>query len=281
MPDDLAVNQPANQERVLQDWPDGIRPLAIGPWEASEISLSGFPAPAQIWSDEVEAEVNRRWALANGEAERHRKRLFDGPMVRLESFSTAVHPGGLHLSLSPTRYRYFWAMHLAPCMGQHPAITDTPLPSPIGVSAAVITSDGQILLGVRSHAVAYHPGEIHPIAGALEPEDVAGDSPVGLFRAPIRELIEETGVPRDAVLSTRLLALVQDRELQQPELIFEVRVNLSVAEIVLNAMSAVDHWEATALWSRPSDEARAAVAESPRLFTPVARAAVHLLTAGI
>ena len=103
-------------------------------------------------------------------------------MSRLESFQTRGPE--LHLNLSATTYRIFFGTnlchaHLAHQFGR-PALANA-----IGMSAAFLTADNQLVAGRRNDRVAYYPrSRIHPFAGSLEPRDVPN-----IFDGIRRELI--------------------------------------------------------------------------------------------
>jgi hypothetical protein len=136
------------------------------------------------------------------------------------------------------------------------------LANPIGLSTSMLTSDGYLLLGRRNEAVAYYPGRIHPFAGAAEPAD-----PLNLFDEVRRELAEELAFRSNDIADLRCIAMVEDRSLAQPELIFRCRSTRSRDEIV----AQVDHTEHKGVWSIPADaDALTDVLNHPAPFTPIA-----------
>lgn len=171
---------------------------------------------------EIEALVEQAWARAKA---RPGVLLFDGPMCRLER--SAVRPDGrrLKLSLSPTTYKPFLGTNLL-----HPELADRLGPdvmaNPLGLSAALETADGFLLLGRRNADVAYYPGRVHPFAGSFEPGDGAD-----VFAAMRRELHEELSLGLADVPEVRCTGLVEDAALRQPELIFSARSARGRAEI--------------------------------------------------
>lgn len=214
---------------------------------------------------EVEAAVARAWSDTMARPGVH---LFDGPMCRLErsEVSPASEGNRLRLHLAATSYKVFLGTNLTrPELADRygPAI----LANPVGVSPALETADGFLLLGRRSGAVAYYPDRVHPFAGALEPSD-AGD----VFAAVTRELREELALSEADVTDLRCAGLVEDRALRQPELIFLARCRLTKSRVEAN-LDPVEH---RGTWSVPT--ARDAVQASlidPEL-TPVAVATLLL-----
>src|SRR5215213_5659168 len=174
--------------------------LQTGDWSPGDVAVE-WVAPGRRVVPEVEAIIDRTWAEALARPGAH---LFDGPMLRLERWTVAP-DGRLRLALSPTRYKPFFGTNMS-----HPELADrygpAVLANPVGVSAALETADGFLLLGRRNAAVAYYPERVHPFAGALEPAD--GDD---VFAA-----------------------LVEDRALRQPELIFLARGTLTRRDVESN-----------------------------------------------
>jgi 8-oxo-dGTP pyrophosphatase MutT (NUDIX family) len=214
---------------------------------------------------EVEAQIDRAWADALARPGVH---LFDGPMCRLErsDVSPPSDGGRLRLSLAATSYRVFLGTNLT-----HPDLADRygagVLANPVGVSPALETSDGYLLLGRRSATVAYHPNRVHPFAGALEPAD-AGD----VFAAVARELREELSIDDADVTDLRCTGLAEDRALRQPELIFRARCVRTKAQLEAN----LDRVEHRGVWSVPASREAVDSALKDSELTPVAVAALLL-----
>jgi 8-oxo-dGTP pyrophosphatase MutT (NUDIX family) len=214
---------------------------------------------------EVEAVIGRAWSDALA---RPGVQLFDGPMCRLEcaEVSPPGEGGRLRLSLAPTSYKTFLGTNLS-----HPELADrygdAILANPVGVSPALETADGFLMLGRRCGSVAYYPGRVHPFAGALEPRD--GDD---VFAAVRRELAEELSLADADVTDLRCAGLVEDRALRQPELIFLARCGLTKARVE----TTLDPVEHRGTWSaRATRDALEAALDDPDL-TPVAVASLLL-----
>src|SRR5207248_1244381 len=99
---------------------------------------------------EVERVIDWTWARV---AARPGVNLFDGPMCRLESWRAA--PDRLELVLSGTSYKPFLGTNL-----YHPDLADRygreVLANPVGVSPALQTADGWLMMGRRNTSVAYY-----------------------------------------------------------------------------------------------------------------------------
>lgn len=212
---------------------------------------------------EVEAIIDRAWADATRRPGVH---LFNGPMARLEHSSVGP-DGKLRLVLGRTDYKSFLGTNLTRPDLAH-RYGPSALANPLGVSVALETSDGYLLLGRRNDAVAYYPGRIHPFAGALDPD---ADGP-DVFGAALRELREELSLDPTDLLELRCTGLAEDPALRQPELIFRARCTSSRMRLE----ETLDPTEHLAVWPvRATPDAVAAALSEP-LLTPVAVAALLL-----
>jgi 8-oxo-dGTP pyrophosphatase MutT (NUDIX family) len=231
-----------------------LKTLLIGDWPPGRIACR-WQASSFHANDEVLALVEQSWSAAKA---RLGKKLFDGPMCRLEAMQADEH--NLNLSFSRISYRVFLGTNLS-----HADLADrfgpSTLANPVGVSCALVSSDGQLLMGRRNDQVAYYPGRIHPFAGCLEPRQ-----PLDVFAEVRRELAEELSLDDSHIADLRCIGMVEDASLRQPELIFLVQSTLSLARIE----SRVDPQEHHASWSIPptADAADSALREA-KLLTPV------------
>ena len=232
-----------------------------GDWAPGQVRIT-WTADSRPRIPEVERLIDRAWTDATA---RRGVNLFDGPMCRLESWHAS--PASLDLVLSRTSYKPFFGTNL---MNAHLADTHgrSVLANPVGVSPALLSSDGFLLLGRRNASVAYYPHRLHPFAGALEPRD-----DLDVFDEVRRELREELSFDDADVADIRCAGIVEDVSLRQPELIFAVRSTRPRARIE----SQVDAKEHGGSWSIPATAAalERALAQ-PHEFTPVAIAALLL-----
>jgi 8-oxo-dGTP pyrophosphatase MutT (NUDIX family) len=210
--------------------------------------------------DEIESAIEQAWQEARA---RPGVKLFDGEMCRLEYFRAGR---TLELGLSGTSYKIFWGTNLT-----HPEFADRygweALANPVGLSCALESADGFLMLGRRNASVAYYPLRVHPFAGSLEPAQT-----VDLFADARRELAEELGFGVADVAEIDCIGLVEDCSLRQPELVFGVRSARSQKEIE-SAVVTDEHEGCVAIPARPED-VQAALAD-PAL-TPVAMGTILL-----
>ena len=228
----------------------------IGNWKPGQVIASPV-ASTRCASAQVEGSIDRAWAEASA---RLGAKLFDGPMCRLERCEAS--PDALRLWVSPTSYK--------PFLGTNLAGADVPpeaMANPIGLSAALVTSDGWLVLGRRSAGVAYYPNRTHPFAGSLEPGELSN-----VFDGVLRELHEELALPGRDVSDLRCLGLVEDAALRQPEVIFSARAARTRREVE-STLDAAEHRAAVAVEVAPR-----AVDAMMRdaLMTPVAVATLAL-----
>jgi 8-oxo-dGTP pyrophosphatase MutT (NUDIX family) len=192
---------------------------AIGDWSPHQLRVEQVPSTRRK-VPQVESAIQQAWEQALA---RPGIKLFDGPMCRLERWNAS--PAELHLVLSTTSYREFFGTNMA-----NPQLADQwgreVMANPVGVSPALQTADGFLLMGRRNGSVAYYPNRTHPFAGALEPAD-NGD----LFAAVRRELNEELSLTPDDVPDLRCTGIVEDQSLRQPELIFRAQTRLTRQQI--------------------------------------------------
>jgi 8-oxo-dGTP pyrophosphatase MutT (NUDIX family) len=241
--------------------PPILRLHAVGDWSARAVTVSRGPTSSWRAPADVETLIDAAWAAALARPGVH---LFDGPMCRLESWSAS--PDRLALTLSHTTYKRVLGTNLT-----HPHLADRHgreiLANPVGVSPALLTADGHLMMGRRNGSVAYYPHRIHPFAGALDPADTDP------FAAVRRELHEELSLANTDISDVRCTGIAEDLSIRQPELIFLATTTRTRAQIE----SALDPTEHHDTWSTPATPHTVAAAlADPTDFTPVATASLLL-----
>jgi 8-oxo-dGTP pyrophosphatase MutT (NUDIX family) len=238
-----------------------IRFQAVGDWPPGRVSQLWVP-DGRRRHPAVDAAIDAAWAAATA---RPGVRLFDGPMCRLERWHAT--PERLQLDLSPTSYKPFLGTNMT-----NPSLADAFGPevmaNPVGVSPALLTSDGFLLLGRRNASVAYYPGRTHPFSGSLEPTDADA------FAAVARELAEELSLAAAEVVDVRCTGVAEDLALRQPELIFAAVTTAPRSAVV----ARLDPDEHAGTWSvqAEADAVAAAIVGERDQLTPVAAAALLL-----
>jgi 8-oxo-dGTP pyrophosphatase MutT (NUDIX family) len=188
-------------------------------------------------NDSVEKLIDASWCDQTQRAEGVRTQIFNGQLCRL--ISHRCENAHLNLTLGPVSFKEFIGTNATQAYIRHLHGPEV-MADPLGVSAAVCTNDGLIVLGMRNKDMIQYAGRIHPVGGTVEPpEDHTAASP-DPFQAILDELHEETAVPPEKVSNILCLGLVRDRNTVQPELIFDVHVDCDVVSLFASAATAVD-----------------------------------------
>lgn len=247
----------------------GIAFLEIGDWDERAVSAKWEPHVAEpARPPELQSLIETGWREVVASMA-GRVQLFDGPMCRLNRYR--ANADALQLELSPTSYRTFFGTNM-----QGPAQTAGferhMLANALGMAAAVVSSDGWLLLGGRGERVAYHANRLHPFAGSVEPPD-DGATSINVFAEIRRELNEELRLAPGDITTLRCAAVAMDETLRQPELIFiaSARADRSSLEASLDAD------EHRGVYAISVNEAAMQDALSDEQLTPVARGAVLML----
>lgn len=236
-----------------------VRFRTIGKWDEGDV-VARWVEDGRRREPEVEREIERGWQeILHWDG----VKLFDGPMCRLEQFRAARQ---LELDLSRTSYKIFWGTNL-----NHNEIWRVHgaevMANAVGMSCALESAEGLLVLGRRSAAVAYYPGRVHPFAGSLEPGEA-----IDVFAEMRRELGEELHLQAGEVAGMNCLGIIEDASVLQPELVFEARCVLPRREME-ERLNAEEH--TACVWVEPTLDAVDWTLEKPEL-TPVAVGTVLL-----
>ena len=188
-------------------------------------------------NDSIEEMIEKSWQDQTRRAEGAGAKIFNGQLCRL--ISHCCDNNHLDLTLGPVSFKEFIGTNATQAYIRHLHGQEV-MANPLGVSAAVCTNDGLIVLGMRSRNVIQYAGRIHPIGGTVEPPEANGGASPDPFKAILDELHEETAVPPEKVSSIVCLGLVRDRNTVQPELIFDCQVDCDVVSLFASAATAPD-----------------------------------------
>ncbi len=207
---------------------------AVGPFERGQVSVR--------WSDErrptnalLETLIDETWRDKLASAAANKQHLFNGALVRLIDLKVGrSSPQGqaeLRLTVGPSDYRDFvgtnlYNAHLLATLGR------VCFSNPVGTTATIITRDGWLLYGRRNDRVAYHAGYLHTFGGGLEPADRDEDGSLDMFAALARELREELKVTDREIGSAVCVGVVRDTQIHQPEVLFDVYVSATRADLL-------------------------------------------------
>ncbi len=253
--------------------------LARGPWPASAVEVS-LVEPPDI-SKKATAEIDRLWEMEIAAAKQENRLLFNGGILYLRQAIATSH--GLRLELGNADYKTFLITTL-----RHRAWFSHHFPDcirPALGNSVLLTGGPDIILGVRSGRVAAYPGMAHLIGGVLEnqvaatPGEIAGPSlHAGLLRNHLlREIQEELGlISGDLAGTPRVLLLVKDRLLNQPELIWHCEITGSAMDKATQGTFAQDRDEHDRILRISLNKAAGHLAEGVAL-TPATTAAIEML----
>ena len=221
------------------------------------VGLFGRDRVQVRWSDsprptnrQIESIIEATWDEQTRLAAEQGRRLFNGRLCRLINCETQGPL--LQMTLGEVSYKEFVGTNLTNAQLRYIHGPDV-LANPLGVSAAVVTSDGYVLLGRRSNKVFSNPGLVHPVGGTVQPPAEAGKIP-DPFQAMTDELRQELALETEAVKRNVCLGVVRAKRVVQPEMIFEVRVHGDVEAIragAANAPDASEHDELVAVRDHP------------------------------
>ena len=218
----------------------------VGPFDRDHVTHHWSDA-ARATNDELERLIDQAWQVALWQARRKGLKLFNGPLARLVEYRPNGH--GLDLTFAPVTYKEFHGTNQSHANVRYLHGPDV-LADPLGVSAALITSDGFIMLGRRSERLIQYADRIHPIGGMVEPP-LAQAAGIGIgigintFAAMLKELREETSIGDREVAGISLLGLVRDKHTVQPELIFDISLSADACRVKCGAAEAEDASEHT------------------------------------
>jgi hypothetical protein len=212
-----------------------------------QVRWSDSPRPT---NQQIESIIEAAWDEQTRLAAEQGRRLYNGRLCRLINCET--HGPVLQMTLGEVSYKEFVGTNLTNAQLRYIHGPDV-LANPLGVSAAVVTSDGYVLLGRRSNKVFSNPGLVHPVGGTVEPPAEAGKIP-DPFQAMKDELYQELALPGEAVKRNICLGGVRAKRVIQPEMVFEVRVDAGVEAVqtgAANAPDASEHDELVAVRDHP------------------------------
>jgi len=238
-----------------------------------DLSIQWVDQPRQT-NPQVERMIEKTWRKCLHDAGLQGHTLFDGRLCRLAS----VQRDGakLNLSIGLTGYREFLGTNAFNSNLIHKYGQEV-LANPVGISATIISSDGYVLLGLRSSNVMLCPGCIHPIGGIMDaPEQLSGSADP--FAAMAGELEQEIALVKGSIRQIVCIGLVRDKKTVQPELIFDVHTDVDVATIRQNHLQAVDADEHSELITMRDHPAIVVdfLSENRSRMTPIAQASLLL-----
>ncbi len=249
--------------------------MAFGRFPQGRLRVRLDPAPRPT-NATIEDLIEAEWTRRTAQAQRSGGLLFNGGLFRYVDHAVNGDSDAMTLVVGPSCYRDFVGTNLY----NHHRVAELGwerFGNPIGTTATLTTADGCIVYGRRSDRVAYHAGHVHTFGGALEQQDQREDGRINAFDSLLRELREELSLTPDEFDPPVAVGLVRDREILQPELLFESRVRLTYEELIARwktAESQDEHAELIRLDDAP--EAIVPFIQTCGKIAPVAVAALLL-----
>lgn len=233
--------------------------LAVGRFPPSRVAISFQPEPRPSTA-ELDAAIAATWQRELERARGTNRMLFNGELLRYVRHEALRAADGerFDLTVGPTCYRDFVGTNLYGGQWLAKCGWET-FSNAVGTTATVITADNQICYGRRSERVSYHAGHVHTFGGALESADRAADGSIDAFASVARELKEELGLALEELRDFICVGMIRDREIHQPEMLFEARLDLTAAELR-------DRWEAAE--SRDEHDDIVSLANEPDAIVP-------------
>ena len=222
----------------------------VGPFDRARVT-DRWTGATRSTNDQLERLIDQAWEVALWQAKRKGVHLFNGMLARLAEYS--VNEQGLDLACGPVSYKEFHGTNQSHAYLRYLHGPDV-LADPLGVSAALVTSDGFIMLGRRSDSVLQYARRIHPIGGMVEPPRAPSTAP-DPFGSMLTELAEETSIDECDVAEISLLGLVRDKHTVQPELIFDITLTADACRVkrgAAEAKDAAEHTEMIPLRNHPA-----------------------------
>jgi len=214
----------------------------------------------QTWHDQarrtterIEAIIEKTWNEKLADARQKNQPLYNGELARL--LRCTVKQGKLHLDLGQTCYRDFLGTNLYNTQSVLEFGADC-LSNALGISTTVLTRDGFVCYGRRNNRVAFHQGYLHTFGGALESADRMPGGEYDVFSAAMRELCEELMLQPNEIKQIVCTGMVRDRELLQPELLFDAMITLTRNEVLGRFDPDADGQEHSAIeccWDIPEE----------------------------
>ena len=235
----------------------------IGGVKESQIQINCSAAnDRQPSTPENEAQIETIWR----ERVKSNPSLFDGTKFR---FAGVRQGTPLIIDLGITSYKYFLGTN---CAANWNDLHPMHLASPLGNAAIVETRDKKVVLLRRSQNVGECPDTIVCPGGHPEPEMVGinrmkewGEMSTSsdwnqqicheLFDAMVREVVEETGIPRSKLGTVKCIGFTERIVNKRPDIIFHIPCLITASEVHELYANGPEHkYESTDLITMDRDD---------------------------
>ncbi|HPG41909.1 MAG TPA: hypothetical protein PLP19_05265 [bacterium] len=203
---------------------------------------------------------------------RNRKHLFNGLLLRLDSWSVDANTLLLNTSITDYRTLMYTNSH-ARLIAENWGINC--FARALGISALVVCRDQFMVLMRRSNQVGEYRNCIDVFGGHVGMDEKSIN--LDIRQAMFKELEEELGLLPDDVNLTSS-GLIQCNAHSKPELLFTASTSLSVREIIDKSNRARDRFEYTSIVIIPADDCTLAgfLRVNTRLTSPSAYGSLEL-----
>ncbi len=179
-------------------------------------------------NSDVERLIKITWKKKEEEAQRQQALLYSAKLCRLIGFKTDKNT--FELTLGETTYKELLGTNV-----HYPWIYskygNEYLSNALGVSAVIVTSDGNLLFGQRASYLAYDAGRYDVCGGFIDPDKDSQDGIPDPFKAMKRRVMETFLIKEEQIEYIYSLGLMQNYVTLKPELTFEVKLKLSSQEV--------------------------------------------------
>lgn len=171
-------------------------------------------SPFEMMESQIQERLDRIW---EEEQKRRTSPLFNGTVYALHDKASSW------ISVIPIAYKTFIGLTREPSLLYNFTLTT------VGVSG-ITSKAGRVLLAERSKQLTQYPGffELAPSGGLGEAPIIDGQ--IDFMGQIIKELQEETGIPREAVVSQKPLCLIWDQQAQVIDICIGLEVNQNFNE---------------------------------------------------
>ncbi|NIR52000.1 hypothetical protein GWO43_24275 [candidate division KSB1 bacterium] len=193
-------------------------------FERNNVKINWQSAPKDL-PQPLLKEMDDYWRKATKQA----PHLFDGKLCRLNDWKIEKNVLALDLGLTGYKELLYCNEHVQYVEAQFGAEW---MSRALGISAILVSADGQLVLIERSRQVGEFPGCFDVLGGHIHPDDHAVSGKPDPFLAMEDELQEEIHLNLDMNEPMQCIGLIETTQTQKPELIFKVESGLSLEEIL-------------------------------------------------
>lgn len=201
--------------------------------------------------------------------------FFNGALCRLESYKDRPDSFVLHLSRTCYRDQIFCNEHTQEILQNY---GEQALVRALGISVVIETADGFLPLMKRSEWLGEGAGLIDVFGGHVHPEEHSRDGVPEVFHAIADEIYTELALSSEECGEFVCIGLLENRQTRKPELVFETKLFLTMAELRRRAVRAEERVEYVEILevSAPPTAVRQFLTQNATHFSPVGYGCLEL-----